>query len=144
MEFRAQKSKKTRRGISGTAVVLVLFVLMFAALFYVAYQESVAPKASISISSNSSCSTIGFKVTNNDNRILHGWSVNLQVSPSDQHITVSPSSDNVIALAPKGTYSGSFGVSFSSAPPGNYQIKASLVNGTQSISTSNSITCSVS
>ena len=137
------QGKRSRAGISGWAVFLVIVVLLVAAAAYYLYQLSIAPTISIS-SDSSSCSTITFLVTNNNGVILHGWVATLKISPSNQYVIVAPSSTAVAALAPHGTYSNSFDVNFAGAPAGQYQAQASLVNGTNVLATSNSITCSAS
>lgn len=120
-----------------------MVVLLAAAGFYELYLQSIAPTISIS-SGSSSCSRITFLVTNNNGVILHGWAATLKVSPPNQYITVTPSSTAVASLAPHGTYSNSFDVSFAGAPAGQYQVQVSLTNGTNTLATSNSITCSAS
>jgi len=137
------KKRRPRAGISGWAVFLVVVVLIFAAATYYLYQQSIAPTVSIS-SDNSSCSTITFLVTNNNGGILHGWVATLKISPPSQYIVVTPSSMAVAALAPHGTYSNTFDVSYVGAPAGQYQAQANLVNGTSTLATSNTITCTVS
>ncbi|HEV2138124.1 MAG TPA: hypothetical protein VGR53_04730 [Nitrososphaerales archaeon] len=134
-----------RKGIDTAIVALFLFALVIVGGVVVLVYEITgylnAPKASVTISWGGPCSPINFQVTNNDNKILHGWSVNVEVSPFDSKIVVSPASVPVIALAPQGTYAGSFTLSFSGAPPGSYQLKVNLINSTNQIAASNALTC---
>ena len=136
------KGRRSRAGISGWAVFFVIVVLLAAAGFYELYLQSIAPTISIS-SGSSSCSRITFLATNNNGVILHGWTATLKVSPRNQYITITPSSMAVAALAPHGTYSNRFDVSFAGAPTGQYQVQANLVNGTSTLATSNTVTCTI-
>jgi hypothetical protein len=133
----------TRRGVSGFAVLVILMIILGAAGVYLIYQQSLAPKAIISIFLGQYCSPVKFVVTNQDSRILHGWTATLSVSPSDSQVSVNPASAAVIPLAPQGSYTGSFSISFGGAPPGIYQLKANLLNGTSTIATSNTLQCQV-
>ena len=142
IRLKLDKSSRRRAGISSWAVFFVIVVLLVAAAAYYLYTLSIAPTISIS-SGNSSCSSITFLVTNNNGVILHGWVATLKVNPPNQNIDVTPSSAVVAPLAPHGTYSNSFDVSFAGAPTGQYQVQANLINGTSTLATSNTITCTI-
>jgi hypothetical protein len=130
-------------GISGVLVLFIVFILAIAGAGYVAYQASLAPKASISITMDSECAGIAFHVTNQDNRVFKVWAVTLQVSPAGSGITYSPQSASVGELGPQGEYDGSFSLSFGGTPPGTYQFTANLVNESQNIASSNTLSCTV-
>jgi hypothetical protein len=133
----------TRPAVSSAGAALLLILVAFAAGGYVLYQQQTAPKAAIFIST-SDCGTISYKVTNQDSRILHGWGVNVVVSPADSQIAVSPELAGVAALAPQGSMNGRVSISYASGTPvGTYQIMANLVNGTHTIASSNSLPCSL-
>jgi len=109
----------------------------------VLYQQQAAPKAAIVIST-SDCRTIGYEVINQDSRILHGWEVNVVVSPADSQIAVNPELAGVAALAPQGSVNGTVSIGYASGTPvGTYQIVANLVNGTHTIASSNSLPCTL-
>jgi hypothetical protein len=132
-----------RTAISGLAISFGLLVVAFAAGGYFVYQAFTFPKAAVYISTHD-CSTINYQVTNKDSRIFHGWAVEVVVTPSDSQITVSPEFAGVAALAPQGTSNGTISVAFANgAPVGTYQISANLVNGSQTIATSNSLSCTL-
>jgi hypothetical protein len=140
---RSRSYQNSRSGVSDGVIAIVLLLLAFAAFGYFLNQALNAPKANITVSLGARCGTVNFQVTNTDSRILHGWSVKIEANPSGSGIVSSPVSAAVIALAPQGNYSGSFTVSYSGAPPGDYSLKATLVNGTQTIASSNTLTCKV-
>jgi hypothetical protein len=132
-----------RPAISAIGAAAVLLVLASAAGGYVLYQQETAPKAAIFISTTD-CGTISYEVINQDSRILSGWGVNVVVTPADSHILVNPQVAGVVALAPQGSANGTVSVTFANGSPvGTYQVVANLVNGTNTIATSNSIPCSL-
>lgn len=134
---------KDRTGVSTLAVLLVLFIVGMGGIVYLGYEQSLIPSAKISITLGNQCTPVAFKVTNTDNKVLRVWSVNLAATPSGSGIAWSPSSESVGVLGPQGQYSGSFAMSFAGAPPGTYKFTATLVNGSQTIATSNSLSCTV-
>ena len=132
-----------RPAVSSAGAAFALLLVAFAAGGYVLYQQQAAPKAAIVIST-SDCRTIGYEVINQDSRILHGWEVNVVVSPADSQIAVSPELAGVAALAPQGTVNGTVSIGYASGTPvGTYQIVANLVNGTHTIASSNSLPCTL-
>lgn len=134
----------SRSGVSEGAVLFVIMIVLIAAGAYVWYEQSLIPKASISISwGGSSCSSLDFQVTNNDNKLLHSWMATVTVSPQGASITVSPNDIPIITLAPQGSYNQAFNINYNGAAPGQYTFIANIVNGTQTIATSKAIDCTV-
>lgn len=135
---------RRRRGVEWTTAAVILFFLLILVSFaYLGYQVFTKPRASIVINFSPGCSSVVYTVSNDDSRILHGWSVVLTVSPSGSGITMTPGASSVQPLAPGGNATSSFTMNYSGAPRGNYQVVANLVNDTQSIAVSPSITCTV-
>lgn len=136
--------RQDRGGISATAVAVVLVIVVsIAGAVYVGYEQSLIPSAKISIKWGGTCSGLTFTVTNTGNKVLRVWSVNLETSPSGSGITWTPSTESVGKLGPQGQYSNSFVVSLAGTPPGTYKFTASLVNGSQTIATSNTLSCTL-
>lgn len=137
------KLGKKRSSIeSSAAAIVVIFLLIFLAFGYLGYQIITKPRASVSISFASGCQ-VSYIVTNDDTRIFHGWSVVLAVSPPGSGVVITPPASPVQALAPGGNATGKFAMNYSAAPRGNYGIIANLINGTQTIAQSSSVTCTV-
>ena len=137
-------SYSSRRGIGIGKVFVALFILVFAGVGYLIYVDSVTPHAGVSISwGGSGCGTVDFTVTNHDNKVYNVWQATLQSTPSESGISSSPVSATVGRLGPQGQYEGTFSVIYAGTPTGTYHFTVNLVNGSQTIATSNSIGCSL-
>jgi len=135
--------------IERIVVIVVVFLLLVAAgvVFLVVSYESNSgrPKAAVVLgTSTGDCGQVSFHVQNQDTRILHGWSVIPVISPTDPHFQTSPSSFLIETLGPRGNSTEYvFNVSLSGAPPGVYDLRLELVNGSASIATSPTLSCKV-
>jgi len=130
------------------AVTVILVVLGAVGIFFAvnAYENYASkPKGAVLLGASASdCGSVSFHVQNQDNRILHGWSVAPTVTPSDPHIQTSPSQFQIEPLAPRGNSSQyTFNISFTGAPSGIYQVQLELLNGSATIATSESLNCNV-
>ena len=137
---RLPKASRTRGSVIIVAVVLVLACVAA----YAILQASASGEATIAISfvsKTGSCS-LTFNVTNKANKILHGWVASVRVSPVESNISVTPALAPVIPLAPEGSYNATVTVTFVGVvPPGRYDLQASLLNGTRTIASSNTLSC---
>jgi hypothetical protein len=141
-----------RRGRSGIEKVVLAFVVI-AILFAVVIALAVStyqgyangPKAAVLLGvSAGDCGSVSFHIQNQDTRILHGWYVVPSISPSDSHIQTSPGNFTIEPLAPKGNSSQyTFNITFTGAPTGVYQLRLELLNGSSTIATSDSLSCTV-
>jgi len=125
-------------------VLIVVIIILISVAAYSILQAARSGEASIAISflsKTGSCS-LSFRVTNNDNKILHGWTASIKISPVESNISVSPTLAPVYALAPQGSYNGTFTVTFVGVvPPGRYGLQATLLNGTITLANSNTLSC---
>ena len=140
---------RRRSGIGRMIVIFVVLVILavvgifFSLIAYNAYANK--PRAAVLVGvSTGACSSVSFHVQNQDTRILRGWYVVPSISPSDPHIQTSPGNFTIEALAPKGNSSQyTFNISFTGAPTGIYQLRLELLNGSSTIATSDSLSCTV-
>jgi len=141
--------RNRRTGIERIFVAFVVLVLLIAAgvafLVYAYETNTGRPKAAVILGTpTGGCSQVSFHVQNQDNRILHGWSVIPVITPTDPHFRTSPDNFSIEALGPRGNSTQYvFSVSLSGAPTGVYQLQLKLINGSASIATSASLSCKV-
>jgi len=149
-ESRRSGLRQNRRtGIGRIFVAFVVLVILVAAgvafLVYTYETNTGKPKAAVILGTQTGgCSQVSFHVQNQDNRILHGWSVIPVITPTDPHFRTNPGNFSIEALGPRGNSTQYvFSVSLSGAPTGVYQLQLKLINGSASIATSASLSCKV-